>query len=53
VDLTGISLQATDLDWTYGAGTPVLGSAQDLALVLCGRKLPAGRLTGASERFSK
>jgi uncharacterized protein (TIGR03083 family) len=53
VDLTGISLQAIDLDWTYGVGTPVLGSAQDLALVLCGRKLPAGRLTGASERFSK
>jgi hypothetical protein len=53
VDLTGISLQATDLDWTYGSGTPLLGSAQDLAVVLCGRKLPAGRLTGASSRFSR
>jgi len=53
VDLTGVELQATDLDWTYGAGTPLLGSAQDLALVLCGRKLPAGRLGGASSRFSR
>jgi uncharacterized protein (TIGR03083 family) len=51
VDLTGISLQATDLDWTYGSGAPLLGSAQDLALVLCGRKLPANRLGGASSRF--
>jgi len=51
VDLTGISLQATDLDWTYGSGEPLLGSAQDLALVLCGRKLPASRLGGASSRF--
>jgi len=51
VDLTGISLQATDLDWTYGSGAPLLGSAQDLALVLCGRKLPASRLGGASSRF--
>jgi uncharacterized protein (TIGR03083 family) len=51
VDLTGISLQATDLDWTYGSGAPLLGSAQDLALVLSGRKLPASRLGGASARF--
>jgi uncharacterized protein (TIGR03083 family) len=44
VDLTGVSLQATDLDWTWGSGAPLRGSAQDLALFLCGRKLPAGRL---------
>ena len=52
-DLTGIRLQATDLDWSYGTGTPVRGPAQDLLLVICGRRLPAGRLAGdAAHRFS-
>jgi uncharacterized protein (TIGR03083 family) len=46
VDLTGIQLQATDLDWTYGAGAPVSGAAQDLLLVLSGRRLPADHLSG-------
>jgi uncharacterized protein (TIGR03083 family) len=47
VDLAGVRLVADDLDWTYGNGEVLGGSAQDLLLVLCGRKLPAGRLTGA------
>ena len=34
-------LRATDLDWSYGAGEPLTGTAQDLLLVLCGRRLPA------------
>ncbi|QNE17821.1 maleylpyruvate isomerase family mycothiol-dependent enzyme [Kribbella qitaiheensis] len=46
VDLTGIQLRATDLDWTYGAGEPLTGTAQDLLLVISGRRLPAGYLTG-------
>jgi uncharacterized protein (TIGR03083 family) len=44
--LNGIELRADDIDWSFGSGTPVSGPAQDLALVLCGRKLPAGRLRG-------
>ena len=48
VDLTGIELRATDVDWSYGAGEPVSGRAQDLLLLVCGRSLPAGRLTGAA-----
>ena len=53
-DLTGVNLQATDLDWSHGEGTPVRGSAQDLLLVLCGRRLPPGRLEGlAATRFSQ
>ncbi|HET6988667.1 MAG TPA: maleylpyruvate isomerase family mycothiol-dependent enzyme [Kribbella sp.] len=53
VDLTGIQLQATDLDWTYGTGEPVTGTAQDLLLVLCGRTLPPNHLTGpAAARFT-
>jgi uncharacterized protein (TIGR03083 family) len=53
-DLTGVALLATDLDWSYGAGVPVRGRAQDLLLALCGRRLPAGRLTGeGAVRFSR
>jgi uncharacterized protein (TIGR03083 family) len=52
-DLSGVELRATDMDWTFGAGSPVTGQAQDLALLLCGRKLPPGRLDGAhSARFT-
>jgi uncharacterized protein (TIGR03083 family) len=52
-DLTGVSLRADDLDWSYGTGTPLTGAAQDLLLVLCNRRLPAGRLRGQpSVRFT-
>jgi uncharacterized protein (TIGR03083 family) len=52
-DLGGIELRADDLDWSFGSGTPVSGSAQDLALVVCGRKLPPGHLRGEpSARFT-
>ncbi|MBB1258094.1 maleylpyruvate isomerase family mycothiol-dependent enzyme [Streptomyces alkaliterrae] len=44
--LDGVELRATDLDWTFGAGAPLSGSAQDLLLVTYGRKLPSGRLDG-------
>jgi uncharacterized protein (TIGR03083 family) len=36
-DLDGMQLQATDTGWVFGSGTPVTGTAQDLALLLCGR----------------
>jgi uncharacterized protein (TIGR03083 family) len=53
-DLTGVSLQATDLDWSYGTGTPVRGSVADLLLVLCGRQLPPGHLEGeAAHRYTR
>ncbi|WP_327115339.1 maleylpyruvate isomerase family mycothiol-dependent enzyme [Nocardia sp. NBC_01730] len=53
VDLKGIELRADDLDFSYGSGTVLSGSAQDLLLVLCGRTLPEGHLTGApAARFS-
>ncbi|RDI35051.1 maleylpyruvate isomerase family mycothiol-dependent enzyme [Lentzea flaviverrucosa] len=44
-DLGGKRLEATDLDWTFGEGEPVRGLAQDLLLLVCGRTLPAGRLS--------
>jgi uncharacterized protein (TIGR03083 family) len=52
-DLDGIELRADDLEWSLGSGTPVSGSAQDLALLVCGRKLPPGHLQGEpSARFT-
>jgi uncharacterized protein (TIGR03083 family) len=45
--LAGIQLRATDTGWSFGSGTPVTGAAQDLALLVCGRRLPPGRLDGA------
>ncbi len=55
-DITGVAFRATDLDWSFGTGTPVSGAvsgaAQDLLLALFGRKLPADRLQGEPrERF--
>ncbi|HWD95333.1 MAG TPA: hypothetical protein VG246_02830 [Acidimicrobiales bacterium] len=53
VDLEGIEFRADDIDWSFGMGTPISGSARDLALVLCGRKLSAGRVSGdSSTRFT-
>jgi uncharacterized protein (TIGR03083 family) len=43
-DLSGLSLRATDIEWTFGSGTPISGASEDLALLICGRKLPAGRI---------
>jgi uncharacterized protein (TIGR03083 family) len=53
-DLDGIELRASDIDWTFGSGsTPLTGTAQDLMLVICGRKLPPGHLDGEpSPRFT-
>lgn len=53
-DLDGIELRAQDMDWALGSGAPLTGTAADLLLVLCGRTLPPGRLTGEpSARFTQ
>ena len=44
--IEGRSLQAVDLDWSYGSGPALRGAAGDLAVTLCGRALPAGRIQG-------
>jgi uncharacterized protein (TIGR03083 family) len=54
VDLTGISLQANDIDWSFGTGEVLSGPAQVLALVISGRTVPKSRLTGpSSPRFTR
>ncbi|WP_433293402.1 maleylpyruvate isomerase family mycothiol-dependent enzyme [Actinoplanes sp. CA-030573] len=45
-DLSGVRLEATDLDWQFGEGEPLAGEAGDLLLVVCGRRLPEGVLRG-------
>ena len=47
IDIAGRRLQATDLDWSFGAGPVLRGQAADLALVICGRSVPPERLEGA------
>jgi hypothetical protein len=52
VDLDGVELRANDLDWS---GSLVTGPAQVLALVACGRRVPADKLSGnaAAGRFTQ
>jgi uncharacterized protein (TIGR03083 family) len=53
-DLSGVELRATDLDWSFGSGQVLSGTAQDLLLVVAGRSLPAGHLTGEpAARFTR
>ncbi len=54
VDLAGVELRADDIPWSYGSGDLLSGPAQVLALVMCGRAVPAGRLSGTDvERFTQ
>jgi hypothetical protein len=46
VDIQGRHLQASDIDWSYGSGAALRGAAADLALAICGRAVPGGRLEG-------
>jgi uncharacterized protein (TIGR03083 family) len=44
--LEGIQVQATDLPWSAGAGKQLAGPSRELLLLLTGRAVPAGNLTG-------
>jgi uncharacterized protein (TIGR03083 family) len=39
VEVDGLHLRATDLDWSFGSGTRVEAPAHEIALMLCGREL--------------
>jgi len=45
-DIDGVELRAVDIDWSYGSGAPMAGRAQDLALLLTGRRVREGALSG-------
>ena len=44
--IAGLSLQATDADWSHGTGPAVHGTAQHLALAMAGRAAVLDHLTG-------
>jgi hypothetical protein len=44
--INGRRRQASDLVWSHGSGQVLRGAAADLALALCGRAVPTGRLEG-------
>jgi uncharacterized protein (TIGR03083 family) len=53
LDLSGTRLEADDLEWAFGDGEPLRGSARCLLMVLMDRRLPAGLLSGgATARFT-
>lgn len=43
VDLAGVQLRAADLDWTFGAGEPLVALGHHLVLLLSGRTVPGLR----------
>jgi uncharacterized protein (TIGR03083 family) len=43
LDLTGVRLEATDIDWSWGEGTTVTGDSGRLVALLSARSLPDGR----------
>ena len=49
-DVDGVELRAVDAGWSYGSGAPVAGLAQDLALLLTGRRVREGAFSGAGAR---
>jgi len=46
IHLSEVQLEADDVDWQIGGGAVVRGHAQDLLMVVCGRRMPHGRLSG-------
>ncbi|SDP36130.1 maleylpyruvate isomerase family mycothiol-dependent enzyme [Lentzea jiangxiensis] len=42
-DLRDKRLEATDLEWAFGQGQPVRDEAQNLLLLVCGRRLPSAQ----------
>lgn len=43
IEVTGIRLEATDVDWSWGSGQTVRATSAELVALLAGRTLPDGR----------
>lgn len=50
IDLTGVRLEATDTDWSWGSGDAVQAGSGHLVALLSGRTLPDGRTLPRVER---
>jgi uncharacterized protein (TIGR03083 family) len=46
VGVEGVGLRAVDVDWSHGDGAPLVGRGDDLVLMLAGRPVAPGALTG-------
>ena len=44
--IEGVTLRATDLDWTHGSGPEATGAAIALVMAICGRKAALDDLSG-------
>jgi uncharacterized protein (TIGR03083 family) len=44
--IEGVTLRATDLDWTHGSGPEATGAAIALVMAMCGRKAALDDLSG-------
>jgi hypothetical protein len=44
--LEGLSLVATDQDWSWGAGEEITGPSEALAMAVCGRAVALAELGG-------
>ncbi len=44
--IDGVTLRATDTDWTHGTGPEVIGAAIALVMAMCGRKTALDDLSG-------
>ena len=52
VELSGVRLEADDMEWSLGTGEVVSGPGQALVLMLSGRSLPPGRVRGTTVAVS-
>jgi uncharacterized protein (TIGR03083 family) len=52
IELSGVRLEADDMEWSLGSGELVSGPGQALVLVLSGRSLPPGRVRGSAAALS-
>ncbi len=44
--IAGVRLQATDFDWSYGAGPNVVGTGEALLMAMCGRAVALDDVSG-------
>ena len=50
VDVTGVRLEASDSDWSWGSGDPMSADSGQLVALMSGRTLPDGRVLQRVER---
>jgi hypothetical protein len=46
VDVSGLALRASDVEWARGDGAPVVGRAEHLIVLLTGRPIPTDVFSG-------